>query len=117
MKKNLLTELICNVLLYSIGFGGLMVVCAVAEGQLSLLPALAIGAVLCFTFNAVAGVRIVLRNTNTQKRSVTIAPQPHPQSSTPPLRVCAVGMPLKFCRHSLVAQRHCNPVRNVLLLY
>ena len=69
---NLLTELICNVLLYSIGFGGLMVVCAVAEGQLSLLPALAIGAVLCFTFNAVAGVRIALRNTNTQKRSVTI---------------------------------------------
>ena len=58
MKMNLLTELICNVLLYSIGFGGLMVVCAVAEGQLSLLPALAIGAVLCFTFNAVAGVRI-----------------------------------------------------------
>lgn len=55
MKMNLLTELICNVLLYSIGFGGLMVVCAVAEGQLSLLPALAIGAVLCFTFNAVAG--------------------------------------------------------------
>ena len=51
MKMNLLTELICNVLLYSIGFGGLMVVCAVAEGQLSLLPALAIGAVLCFTFN------------------------------------------------------------------
>ena len=46
MKMNLLTELICNVLLYSIGFGGLMVVCAVAEGQLSLLPALAIGAVL-----------------------------------------------------------------------
>ena len=45
MKMNLLTELICNVLLYSIGFGGLMVVCAVAEGQLSLLPALAIGAV------------------------------------------------------------------------
>ena len=44
MKMNLLTELICNVLLYSIGFGGLMVVCAVAEGQLSLLPALAIGA-------------------------------------------------------------------------
>lgn len=87
MKMNLLTELICNVLLYSIGFGGLMVVCAVAEGQLSLLPALAIGAVLCFTFNAVAGVRIALRNTNTQKRSVTIAPQPHPQSSTPPLRV------------------------------
>ena len=43
MKMNLLTELICNVLLYSIGFGGLMVVCAVAEGQLSLLPALAIG--------------------------------------------------------------------------
>ena len=106
MKMNLLTELICNVLLYSIGFGGLMVVCAVAEGQLSLLPALAIGAVLCFTFNAVAGVRIALRNTNTQKRSVTIAPQP-----------CAVGMPLKFCRRSLVAQRHCNPVRNVLLLY
>lgn len=35
MKMNLLTELICNVLLYSIGFGGLMVVCAVAEGQLS----------------------------------------------------------------------------------
>ncbi len=66
MKMNLLTELICNVLLYSIGFGGLMVVCAVAEGQLSLLPALAIGAVLCFTFNAVAGVRIALRNTNTQ---------------------------------------------------
>ena len=26
-------------------------------------------AVLCFTFNAVAGVRIALRNTNTQKRS------------------------------------------------
>ena len=46
MKMNLFTELICNVLLYSIGFGGLMVVCAVAEGQLSLLPALAIGAVL-----------------------------------------------------------------------
>ena len=41
MKMNLFTELICNVLLYSIGFGGLMVVCAVAEGQLSLLPALA----------------------------------------------------------------------------
>lgn len=117
MKMNLLTELICNVLLYSIGFGGLMVVCAVAEGQLSLLPALAIGAVLCFTFNAVAGVRIALRNTNTQKRSVTIAPQPHPQSSTPPCALCAVGMPLKFCRRSLVAQRHCNPVRNVLLLY
>ena len=143
MKMNLLTELICNVLLYSIGFGGLMVICAVAEGQLSLLPALAIGAVLCFTFNAVAGVRIALRNTNTQKRSVTIAPQPHTQSSTPPLRVmrgeveqqcqkyeyqphkaaphpcalCAVGMPLKFCRRSLVVQRHCNPVRNVLLLY
>ena len=76
MKMNLLTELICNVLLYSIGFGGLMVVCAVAEGQLSLLPALAIGA---------------LRNTNTQKRSVTIAPQPHPQSSTPPLRVMRGG--------------------------
>lgn len=91
MKMNLLTELICNVLLYSIGFGGLMVVCAVAEGQLSLLPALAIGAVLCFTFNAVAGVRIALRNTNTQKRSVTIAPQPHPQSSTPPLRVMRGG--------------------------
>lgn len=92
MKKNLLTELICNVLLYSIGFGGLMVVCAVAEGQLSLLPALAIVAVLCFTFNAVAGVRIALRNTNTQKRSVTIAPpQPHPQSSTPPLRVMRGG--------------------------
>lgn len=89
MKTNLLTELICNVLLYSIGFGGLMVVCAVAEGQLSLLPALAIGAVLCFTFNAVAGVRIALRNT--QKRSVTIAPQPHPQSSTPPLRVMRGG--------------------------
>lgn len=66
-----------------------MVVCAVAEGQLSLLPALAIGAVLCFTFNAVAGVRIALRNTNTQKRSVTIAPQP--QSSTPPLRVMRGG--------------------------
>ena len=91
MKMNLLTELICNVLLYSIGFGGLMVVCAVAEGQLSLLPALAIGAVLCFTFNAVAGVRIALRNTNTQTRSVTIAPQPHPQSSTPPLRVMRGG--------------------------
>ena len=91
MKMNLFTELICNVLLYSIGFGGLMVVCAVAEGQLSLLPALAIGAVLCFTFNAVAGVRIALRNTNTQKRSVTIAPQPHPQSSTPPLRVMRGG--------------------------
>ena len=89
MKMNLLTELICNVLLYSIGFGGLMVVCAVAEGQLSLLPALAIGAVLCFTFNAVAGVRIALRTT--QKRSVTIAPQPHPQSSTPPLRVMRGG--------------------------
>ena len=89
MKMNLLTELICNVLLYSIGFGGLMVVCAVAEGQLSLLPALAIGAVLCFTFNAVAGVRIALRNT--QKRSVTIAPQPHPQSSTPSLRVMRGG--------------------------
>ena len=83
MKMNLLTELICNVLLYSIGFGGLMVICAVAEGQLSLLPALA--------FNAVAGVRIALRNTNTQKRSVTIAPQPHPQSSTPPLRVMRGG--------------------------
>ena len=83
MKMNLLTELICNVLLYSIGFGGLMVVCAVAEGQLSLLPA--------FAINAVAGVRIALRNTNTQKRSVTIAPQPHPQSSTPPLRVMRGG--------------------------
>lgn len=106
MKMNLLTELICNVLLYSIGFGGLMVVCAVAEGQLSLLPALAIGAVLCFTFNAVAGVRIALRNTNTQKRSVTIAPQPHPQSSTPPLlRYARWAMPLKFCRRSLVAAK------------
>ena len=103
MKKNLLTELICNVLLYSIGFGGLMVVCAVAEGQLSLLPAFAIGAVLCFTFNAVAGVRIALRHTHKAA--------PHPCA------LCAVGMPLKFCRHSLVAQRHCNPVRNVLLLY
>ena len=81
----------CNVLLYSIGFGGLMVICAVAEGQLSLLPALAIGAVLCFAFNAVAGVRIALRNTNTQKRSVTIAPQPHPQSSAPTLRVVRGG--------------------------
>ena len=91
MKMNLLTELICNVLLYSIGFGGLMVVCAVAEGPLALLPALALGAVLCFTFNAVAGVHIALRNTNTQKRSVTIAPQPHPQSSTPPLRVMRGG--------------------------
>ena len=91
LKMTLHTELICNVLLYSIGFGGLMVVCAVAEGQLFLLPALAIGAVLCFTFNAVAGVRIALRNTNTQKRSVTIAPQPHPQSSTPPLRVMRGG--------------------------
>ena len=90
MKMNLLTELICNVLLYSIGFGadGRL---RRAEGQLSLLPALAIGAVLCFTFNAVAGVRIALRNTNTQKRSVTIAPQPHPQSSTPPLRVMRGG--------------------------
>ncbi len=55
MKMNLLTELICNVLLYSIGFGGLMVVCAVAEGQLSLLPALAIGAVLCFTLTQLLG--------------------------------------------------------------
>lgn len=115
MKMNLLTELICNVLLYSIGFGGLMVVCAVAEGQLSLLPALAIGAVLCFTFNAVAGVRIALRNTNTQKRSVTIAPR-H-KAAPHPCALCAVGMPLKFCRRSLVTQRHCNPVRNVLLLY
>ena len=53
MKMNLLAELICNVLLYSIGFGGLMVVCAVAEGQLSLLPALAIGAVLCFTLSLI----------------------------------------------------------------
>lgn len=115
MKMNLLTELICNVLLYSIGFGGLMVVCAVAEGQLSLLPALAIGAVLCFTFNAVAGVRIALRNTNTQKRSVTI-PRSH-KAAPHPCALCAVGMPLKFCRRSLVTQRHCNPVRNVLLLY
>ena len=88
MKMNLLTELICNVLLYSIGFGGLMVVCAVAEGQLSLLPALAIGAVLS---GACASASSALRNTNTQKRSVTIAPQPHPQSSTPPLRVMRGG--------------------------
>lgn len=117
MKMNLLTELICNVLLYSIGFGGLMVVCAVAEGQLSLLPALAIGAVLCFTFNAVAGVRIALRNTNTQKRSVTIARSHNHKAAPHPCALCAVGMPLKFCRRSLVVQRHCNPVRNVLLLY
>ena len=57
MKMNLLTELICNVLLYSIGFGGLMVVCAVAEGQLSLLPALAIGAVLGYALPCVIPIR------------------------------------------------------------
>lgn len=91
MKKNLFAELICNLLLYSIGFGGLMVVCAVAEGQLSLLPALAIGAVLCFAFNAVAGVRIALRGAAAQKPTVTVAPQPRPQASSPTLRVVRGG--------------------------
>lgn len=96
MKMNLLTELICNVLLYSIGFGGLMVVCAVAEGQLSLLPALAIGAVLCFTFNAVAGVRIALRNTNTQKRSVTIARSHTHKAAPTPARYARWACRLNF---------------------
>lgn len=91
MKKNLLAELICNLLLYSIGFGGLMVVCAVAEGQLSLLPALAIGIVLCFAFNAAAGVRAALRSTAVKKRTITVASQPHPQNNAPTLRVVHGG--------------------------
>ena len=45
-------------------------------------------------------------------------PRSHTHKAAPhPCALCAVGMPLKFCRRSLVAQRHCNPVRNVLLLY
>ena len=92
MKKNLFAELICNLLLYSIGFGGLMVVCAVAESQLSLLPALAIGAVLCFAFNAVAGVRVALRGAAVQK-----LPRSHARKPAPlPCAWFAVGMLPKF---------------------